>query len=118
MSCGLYPTRLLCPWISQARILEWVAISFSQDLPNPGIKPAFPALQADSLLSEPPGKPITGIGVPPITEPFLGFLDSSAGKESTCNAGDPVQFLVWEDPLEKGKATHSSILACRIPWTV
>ena len=26
--------------------------------------------------------------------------------------------LGWEDPLEKGKATHSSILACRIPWTV
>ena len=30
----------------------------------------------------------------------------------------PVQFLGWEDPLEKGKATHSSILAWRIPWTV
>ena len=30
----------------------------------------------------------------------------------------PVQFLCWEDPLEKGKATHSSILAWRIPWTV
>ena len=29
-----------------------------------------------------------------------------------------VQSLGWEDPLEKGKATHSSILACRIPWTV
>ena len=28
-----------------------------------------------------------------------------------------VQSLGWEDPLEKGKATHSSILACRIPWT-
>ena len=27
-----------------------------------------------------------------------------------------VQFLSWEDPLEKGKATHSSILAWRIPW--
>ena len=26
--------------------------------------------------------------------------------------------LCWEDPLEKGKATHSSILAWRIPWTV
>ena len=77
--------------------------------------------------------------------------DSSAGKESACNAGDPgsipgsgrsvgegtgyplqycwaslvvqqvknlpamretwVRSLVWEDPLEKGKATHSSILA-------
>ena len=29
-----------------------------------------------------------------------------------------VQFLSWEDPLEKGKAAHSSILAWRIPWTV
>ena len=29
-----------------------------------------------------------------------------------------VQSLVWEDPLEKGKATHSSILTWRIPWTV
>ena len=28
-----------------------------------------------------------------------------------------VQFLSWEDPLQKGKATHSSILAWRIPWT-
>ena len=28
-----------------------------------------------------------------------------------------VQSLGWEDPLEKGKATHSSILTWRIPWT-
>ena len=28
-----------------------------------------------------------------------------------------VQSLGWEDPLEKGKATHSSILSWRIPWT-
>ena len=28
-----------------------------------------------------------------------------------------VQSLGWEDPLEKGKATHSSMLAWRIPWT-
>ena len=26
--------------------------------------------------------------------------------------------LHWKDPLEKGKATHSSVLACRIPWTI
>ena len=85
-------------------------------------------------------------------------VDSSAGKESACNAGDPgsipgsggsagegigyplqyswaslvaqlvktlpamretwVQSLGWEDTLEKGKATHSSILAWRIPWTI
>ena len=41
----------------------------------------------------------------------LGFSCGSAGKESTCKEGD----LGWEDPLEKGRATHSSILACRIP---
>ena len=29
-----------------------------------------------------------------------------------------VRYLGWEDPLEKGTATHSSILAWRIPWTV
>ena len=28
-----------------------------------------------------------------------------------------VQSLGWEDPLEEGMATHSSILALRIPWT-
>ena len=29
-----------------------------------------------------------------------------------------VQSLCWDDPLEKGKATHSSILAWRIPWSI
>ena len=91
-----------------------------------------------------------------MVQPFLGFPDSSIGKESTCNAGDPssipglgrsagegigyptqyswasfvaqlvknlavmqetwVKSLGWEDPLQKGKATHSSILAWRIQW--
>ena len=41
------------------------------------------------------------------TPVFLGFPCGSAGKESACNVGD----LRWEDPLEKGKATRSSILA-------
>ena len=89
---------------------------------------------------------------------MLSFSGSSAGKESTCNAGDPgsipglgrspgegigyplqyswaslvaqmvknspavretwVQSLGWEDPLEKGIAIHSSILAWRISWTL
>ena len=89
---------------------------------------------------------------------WLGFLDSSVGKKSACNARYPglipglrrfagertgyqlqyswvslvaqvvtnlpatwetwVWSVGWENPLEKGKATHSSILAWRIPWTV
>ena len=44
----------------------------------------------------------------------LGFPCGSAGKESACNVGDLVRSLGWEDPLEKGKATHSSILAWRM----
>ena len=47
---------LLCPWNSPGKILEWVAVPSSGDLPNPGIEPWSPSLQADSLLSEPPGK--------------------------------------------------------------
>ena len=42
---------------AQARILDCVAISFFRDLPDPGIKPGSPTLQADSLPSEPQGKP-------------------------------------------------------------
>ena len=37
--------------IFQARVLEWIAIAFSRDLPNPGIEPWSPSLQADALPS-------------------------------------------------------------------
>ena len=40
-----------------------------------------------------------------------GFPGGSDGKESACNEGD----LGWEDTLEEGMATHSSILAWSIP---
>ena len=46
-----------------------------------------------------------------------GCLYSSLSKESACNAGERVQFLGWEDPLEKEMITHSTILTWRIPWT-
>ena len=44
-----------------------------------------------------------------------------SGKESSCKAGPQetqVQFLDQEDPLEEEMATHSRILAWKIPWTV
>ena len=50
-----------------------------------------------------------------------GFPGGSDGEESACNLGDLGQFLGWEDsldwedPLEEGMATHSSVLAWRIP---
>ena len=47
----------------------------------------------------------------------VGFPGGSDGKEYVCNVETWVRSLGWEDPLEKGMATHSSILAWRIPWT-
>ena len=54
----------------------------------------------------------------------LGFPGGSDGKESACHVGTQVQSLGLEGSLEKGMATHSSIIAWRIPmdrgawWTV
>ena len=53
--------------ILQARILKWVAISFSRCLPNPGIEPGSPALQTDDLPTELWGKPQHYIIIPNIT---------------------------------------------------
>ena len=47
--------------ILQARILEWIAIPSPGDLPDPEIKPGSSALQADSLPTEPLGKPCHAI---------------------------------------------------------
>ena len=50
----------------------------------------------------------------------LVFPDVTSAKEPPVDAGD-IEMQFWslggEDPLKKGKATHYSILACRIPWT-
>ena len=52
-----------------------------------------------------------------MTEQLTHTTCGSDGKASAYNAGDLVQSLGWEDPLEKEMATHSSILAWRIPRT-
>ena len=48
---------------------------------------------------------------------YYGFIRGSDGKESACSEVDPGSILGLERSLEKGMATHSSILAWRIPWT-
>ena len=48
--------------ILQARILEWLPFPSLGDLLDLGIEPGSSALQADSLPSEPPGKPGLGLG--------------------------------------------------------
>ena len=46
-----------------------------------------------------------------LSYPQMGFPGGSNGKEFSCNARDLGSIPALEDPLEKGKATHSSILA-------
>ena len=55
---GLHPPAFSVHGISKARILKWVAISFSKDLPDPGTEPASPALAGRFFATEPPGKPL------------------------------------------------------------
>ena len=52
-----YSMEYIVHGILQVSILEWVAIPFSRDLPNPGIKPRPPTLQADPLPTELSRKP-------------------------------------------------------------
>ena len=55
MDCSLPGSSL--HGILQARILERLPFPSPGDLPDPGIEPRSPALEADALTSEPPGKP-------------------------------------------------------------
>ena len=54
----LQPTSLFCPWNSPSKNTGGQSFPSPGDTPNPVIKPGSPILQADSLLSQPPGKKI------------------------------------------------------------
>ena len=73
--------RFLCPW-GFSRQDYWTGLPYPPpgDLPNPGIKPRSPALQEDSLPSEPPGKPKnTGIGSLSLLQGIFMTQDSNQG---------------------------------------
>ena len=61
MDCG--PPDSSVHGMFLARILEWVAIPSPVALPDRGIEPRSPALQADALTSEPPGEPYSHIHI-------------------------------------------------------
>ena len=72
--------------ILQARILEWVAMPSSRDLPSPGIKPRSLALQVDSLPSEPPGKPRLNV-MAMVLLTFFAFIQSYIILFCKCHLG-------------------------------
>ena len=120
--------------ILRVRILVWVAISFSRGSSQPRIEPRSPTLQADSLSSEPIGKPICKHRLQCRRPQFYSWLWKLPWRRDRL----PLQYswvslvaqlvrnppaigetwgrsLGWEDSLEEGMATHSNILAWRIP---
>ena len=88
--------------ILQARLLEWVAFHSPGDLPNPGIKPRSPTLQADSLPAEPQGKPKnTRVGslsllqgIFPTQESNRGLLHCRQILYQLSYQGSPIQPLI------------------------
>jgi len=89
------------------------------ELPDQGIEPKSPTLQVDTLPSELPEKPILFIPIFTDKETKLqkSSLEAQAVKNLLAMWETWVQSVDWEDPLEKGKATHFNIHAWRIPWT-
>ena len=93
MSNSLQTHGLYSPWNSLGQNTGGGSFSLLQgNLPNPGIKPGSPALQVDSLLAEPQGKPKdTGVGslsllqrVFPIQESNRGLLHCRQIKHGGC----------------------------------
>ena len=94
--------------IFQARILEWVVISFSRDLPNPGMKPVYPAIpasQADCL-------PLSRWENPISADTMVKNLSASArdaglipgsGKSLGEGNGNPLQHFRLENPMNRGR---------------
>ena len=82
--------------ILQARTVEWLAVPSPGDLPDPGIEPQSPALQADSLLSEPPGKPLDR----------ACYKRKSAELNRACRSEDGLQTLLVDRHLDQHLCNH------------
>ena len=92
--------------ILQARILEWIAMPSSGDLPNPGKEPAspvIPALQVDSVHAEPPGKPLLEIYWD------LNYICKGSFSQIRENIHSFQELGYWANPLG---ATHYRSFPC------
>ena len=81
--------------ISQARILEWVAISFSRGSPNPGIKPVFPTLAGGFFTTGPPGLPILKV-YNIISQLHLNKTENNSRHRTS----PPLIWLFWECEID------------------
>ena len=132
MTCfGCYVDRFVTPWtvacqvplsMEFSRQEDWSGLPFSspRDLPDSGIKPAFPAIAGRFFTTEAPGQPIYVIsGLLFVFPLHWGLPYSSEGKEFACNLGDlgsiagsgrypgdengnPLQYSCLENSIDRG----------------
>ena len=109
---GLYPVGCLYPWNSPGKnngvgshsLIQWI---FQIQGSNPGL---LHCKQILYCLSHQESHSLMAVIV-------IGLPRQLSGKEFACQAGGTGSIPGLGRPLEKGMATHSSILARRIPWT-
>ena len=107
---GLQPTSLLCPWNSSGKNTGMGKPLLQGDLPDPKIEPRSPALQRDSLPSEPPGNPKYGI-----SSRFFGRC-SSPSREISPLLLDCWEFLLWKVFSQSVQSLSCAQLFVT-PWT-
>ena len=102
---GLKPTRLFCPWNFPGKN---TGLTFSSpgDLPHPGIESVSPVLQADALLSEPPG-----LFVNCKIEVNELFLENKAEMEKLLSWWE-VQLIQNSDPLGEVFLFYENVIKC------
>ena len=108
---GQQPAKFLCPW-GFSRQEYWGGLLYPppRDLPNPGIEPRSPALQADSFHSKLSGKPNIS---------YIENLDVQAGFRKGRVARDQIANICWI--IEKArefqeKTSISALLTMPKPW--
>ena len=88
---GLQPARLLCPWdFSRQEFWSGLSCSPPGDLPDTGIEPRSPALQADALPSEPPMRPYEALSPHGGESSPSGSVGLSSLQSSVWGAGFPL----------------------------
>ena len=110
--CDPMDCSLPCSYIHGIfQAMYWSVLLFPspEDLPNPGIEPRSLTLQVDSLPTETPPLLIVCLERTSLVAQMVKSLPTMLETQ--------VQCLSQEDLLEKEMATHSSILAWKIPWT-
>ena len=135
-SHGLWPARFLCPWnfpgkntgVGCGSLLQGIVLTRES---NPGLLHCRRVVYCLSQQGSPLWKqnldsvdtvafsspPFQGLGRLIKRSIKRGFPGGSDGKKSACSAGNQGSVPGLGDPLEKGLATQSSILAWRVPWT-